>query len=145
MLLFGVHGIKQTSKVGRLKLFQSSQVSGRSKMIRRTFALAGSTFLCLWVSVAAAGGQKGAKAGDPAKGKEVFEQCAMCHNVDSPEKKMGPSLQGLFKRKTLQNGKPVNDGTVTAQINEGGNGMPAYSDTLSADDKKNVLAYLHTL
>ena len=38
------------------------------------------------------------KAGDAAKGKETFEQCAVCHNVDSPEKKMGPSLQGLFKR-----------------------------------------------
>ena len=114
-------------------------------MIRRTFALAGSTFLCLLFSLAVASGQKGAKAGDPAKGKEVFEQCAMCHNVDSPEKKMGPSLQGLFKRKTLQNGKPVNDANVMTQINEGGNGMPAYSDTLSADDKANVLAYLHTL
>jgi cytochrome c len=113
-------------------------------MIRRTFALAGSSFFCLLLSIGIAVGQKG-KAGDPAKGKEVFEQCAMCHNVDSPEKKMGPSLQGLFKRKTLQNGKPVNDQTVLAQINEGGNGMPAYSDTLSADDKANVLAYLHTL
>ncbi len=58
---------------------------------------------------------------------------------------MGPSLKGLFKRKTLQNGKPVNDANVLAQINNGGNGMPAYGDMLSADDKANVLAYLHTL
>ena len=31
----------------------------------------------------------GAK-GDAAKGKQVFEQCAVCHNADSDEKKMGP-------------------------------------------------------
>jgi cytochrome c2 len=85
------------------------------------------------------------KAGDAAKGKEVFEQCQVCHNVDTDEKKMGPSLKGLFKRKTLQNGKPVNDANVLAQINAGGNGMPAYGDMLSADDKANLLAYLHTL
>src|SRR5579872_2189732 len=85
------------------------------------------------------------KTGDAAKGKETFEQCAVCHNVDTDEKKMGPSLKGLFKRKTLQSGKPVNDENVLGQINAGGNGMPAYGDMLSADDKANILAYLHTL
>jgi mono/diheme cytochrome c family protein len=113
-------------------------------MIRRTFGIGGSFLLMGIVAAGMLGAQKG-KAGDAAKGKEVFEQCAMCHNVDSPEKKMGPSLQGLFKRKTLQNGKPVNDENVLAQINNGGNGMPPYNDMLSSDDKANVLAYLHTL
>jgi mono/diheme cytochrome c family protein len=94
-------------------------------------------------SAGAAYGQD--KKGDAAKGKEAFEQCSVCHNVDSPEKKMGPSLQGLFKRKTLASGKPVNDANVLNQINNGGNGMPAYADMLSADDKANLLAYLHTL
>jgi mono/diheme cytochrome c family protein len=87
----------------------------------------------------------GADKGDPAKGKETFEQCAICHNVDTDEKKMGPSLKGLFKHKTLASGKPVTDENVMAQINNGGNGMPAYSDMLSAEEKANVLAYLHTL
>ncbi len=36
----------------------------------------------------------------------------MCHNVDTDEKKMGPSLKGLFKHKTLKSGKPVNDANV---------------------------------
>jgi cytochrome c len=85
------------------------------------------------------------KKGDADKGKQVFEQCSVCHNVDSPEKKMGPSLQGLFKKKTLTSGKPVTDENVLAQINNGGNGMPAYADMLSADDKANLLAYLHTI
>ena len=110
-------------------------------MIQRILAVAG----CAAVSVALTGVLGAAQKGDAAKGKEAFEQCSICHNVDSPEKKMGPSLQGLFKRKTLQNGKPVNDANVLAQINNGGNGMPAYADILSADDKANLLAYLHTL
>lgn len=94
-------------------------------------------------SAGAAFGQD--KKGDAEKGKAVFEQCSVCHNVDSPEKKMGPSLQGLFKKKTLSNGKPATDAGVLAQINNGGNGMPAYADMLSAEDKANLLAYLHTI
>lgn len=113
-------------------------------MIRRGFAFAASILFCLVLAVELAPAQKGSK-GDAAKGKDLFEQCALCHNVDSPEKKMGPSLQGLFKKKALQNGKPVTDANVLAQINAGGNGMPPYADQLSADDKANLLAYLHTL
>ncbi len=89
--------------------------------------------------------QKSAQHGNVAKGKEAFEQCAICHSVDTNEKKLGPSLKGLFKRAKLQNGKPVNNATVLAQINDGGNGMPGYADILSADDKANIMAYLHTL
>jgi cytochrome c len=115
-------------------------------MVRQKFFAVSSVILCaaaLAISVSAA--PKGAGKADVAKGKDAFEQCAICHNVDNDEKKMGPSLKGLFKRKTLSNGKPVNDANVLAQINAGGNGMPAYSDMLSADDKANIMAYLHTL
>jgi len=88
--------------------------------------------------------QKG--AGDAAKGKEVFEQCSVCHNSDSTEVKMGPGLKGLFKKgKMTSTGKPVNDANVLGKINEGGNGMPAYKDILSDADKANVIAYLKTL
>jgi cytochrome c2 len=74
--------------------------------------------------------------GDAAKGKEVFEQCSVCHNADSAERKMGPGLKGLYKKAKMDsNGK----------IDEGGNGMPAYKDMLSADEKANLLAYLRTL
>ncbi len=113
-------------------------------MMRKTLGFATGVAFCAAFTVGVSAGQKGGK-GDAAKGKETFEQCAICHNVDSPEKKMGPSLQGVFKRKTLQNGKPATDAGVLSQINNGGNGMPAYGDQLSADDKANVLAYLHTL
>ncbi len=116
-------------------------------MMKRVLAIAGSVAVCATVAISLTSGQKanGQGSGNAAKGKEAFEQCAICHNVDSPEKKMGPSLQGLFKRKTLTNGKPVNNANVLAQINAGGNGMPAYADILSADDKANLIAYLHTL
>lgn len=83
--------------------------------------------------------------GDAAKGKETFEACAVCHNVDTDERKMGPSLKGLFKRDKLVNGKKVTDENVKALINAGGNGMPSYQDILSDDDKDNVIAYLKTL
>jgi cytochrome c len=85
------------------------------------------------------------KEGDAAKGKELFEQCGVCHNADSEEKKMGPGLKGLFKRAKLTNGKPVNEANVRAVINAGGNGMPAYESILSDEEKDNVIAYLKTL
>lgn len=89
--------------------------------------------------------QEKAKGGDPEKGKEVFEQCGVCHNADSVEKKMGPGLKGLFKREKLKNGKKVTDANVMAIINAGGNGMPAYEEMLSQEERDNVLAYLKTL
>jgi cytochrome c len=84
-------------------------------------------------------------AGDPAKGKEVFEQCSVCHNADTDEKKIGPSLKGLFKKDKLVNGKKVTEENVREFINNGGNGMPSYADMLSKEDKDNVIAYLKTL
>ncbi len=86
-----------------------------------------------------------AKKGDPAKGKEVFQQCTPCHNADSTEKKMGPGLKGLYAKDKLNNGKKVTDESVRAQIDEGGNGMPAYKEMLSEDERDNLIAYLKTL
>ena len=92
-----------------------------------------------------AGSNLYAQKGDAAKGKEVFEQCSVCHNSDSAEVKMGPGLKGLFKKGKLSSGKPANDAGVLQQINEGGNGMPAYKDILSDPEKTNLIAYLKTL
>jgi cytochrome c2 len=84
-------------------------------------------------------------SGDAAEGKKVFEQCAVCHNTDTDEKKVGPSLKGLFARKKLVNGKSVTDENVLTQINKGGGGMPPFSDKLSQEEKDNLIAYLRTL
>jgi len=104
-----------------------------------------SAFLVLTAATACLGQKKGGKAPDAAKGKDVFQQCAVCHNVATEEKKVGPGLKGLFKRAKLASGKKPSDQTVLARINEGGGGMPSYKDMLSEEEKANVLAYLKTL
>jgi len=83
--------------------------------------------------------------GDAAKGKEVFQQCGVCHNADNTDKKMGPGLKGFFKKDKLANGKKLNDANVRARIDEGGNGMPAYKDMLTDSEKDDLIAYLKTL
>lgn len=89
--------------------------------------------------------QDKAKPGDAKKGKDVFDQCSVCHNADSTETKVGPGLKGLFKMDKLVNGKPANEANVRDLINNGGNGMPAYADQLSDQDKNDLIAYLKTL
>ena len=85
-------------------------------------------------------------AGDPKKGKAVFEEnCSMCHESASMEVKVGPGLKGLFKRAKLQSGKPVNDANVLSTINNGGDTMPPFADALKPADKDNVIAFLKTL
>ncbi len=101
--------------------------------------------VCATALLAGTAARAAEKAGDAAKGKEVFEQCGVCHNVDSDEKKMGPSLKGLFKKEKLKNGKKVTEANVKALINAGGNGMPAYADMLSDQERTDLLAYLQTI
>ena len=85
------------------------------------------------------------KKGDAEKGKEVFQQCGVCHNADSTEKKMGPGLKGLFQNEKMNNGKKPTEANVRAKIDEGGNGMPSYKEMLSDDEKNDLIAYLKTL
>ena len=101
--------------------------------------------MVLAMALAAASTAAFAQKGNAAKGKEVFDQCGVCHNADSAEKKIGPGLKGLFKRDKLVNGKPVNDANVRAKIDEGGNGMPPYKDMLSDKEKDDLIAYLKKL
>jgi len=99
--------------------------------------------IAMTVSLAPAFAQK---AGDAAKGKEVFEQCGVCHNHDSDEKKMGPGLKGLFKKATFVDGKtkPTED-NVRKKVDQGGNGMPAYEEMLEKKEKDDLIAFLKTL
>ena len=95
------------------------------------------------MSVVAFGAAK--SKGDAARGKVVFQQCAMCHRPDSAEKKIGPGLKGLFQKAKLLNGKKVTEQSVRAQIDAGGNGMPPYKDMLSDQEKDDVVAFLKML
>jgi mono/diheme cytochrome c family protein len=86
------------------------------------------------------------KKGDAAKGKAVFEDnCAVCHNADSTEKKMGPGLKGEMKKAKMANGKLPTEANIRALIKDGGNGMPAMADQLSDEERDNVFAYVKTL
>jgi len=94
----------------------------------------------------AAGSSSAFAAGSASKGKEVFDQCSVCHNADSDEKKIGPGLKGLFKKGKLEStGKAPTEASVRGKIDEGGNGMPAYKDILSDQEKMDLIAYLKTL
>lgn len=89
-----------------------------------------------------------AEEGVPAKGKATFEEkCSACHEIATAEQKMGPSLKGLFKKAKMQNGAKPSDATVLKVINEGGNGMPPYSEDpdMTEARKNDVIAFLKTL
>ncbi len=38
-------------------------------------------------------------AGDPAKGKRVFNKCRACHKIAAGKKSVGPNLNGFFGRR----------------------------------------------
>ena len=92
-----------------------------------------------------AGKKETAKAGDVAKGKELFEgKCMICHNTDSKDKKIGPGLQGVKDGK-LPSGKEAKHDVMLEQLNAGGNGMPAFKELLTDEEKEDVIAYVLTL
>ncbi len=95
---------------------------------------------------AAQASQKPAGKGSIAAGKTVFEQqCSLCHEAKSREKKMGPGLKSLYKRGKLMNGKPANDENVQAMVINGQNAMPPFKGLLTEEEIRNLLAYLKTL
>jgi mono/diheme cytochrome c family protein len=82
-----------------------------------------------------------------AAGRQIYDHhCDRCHEPYSMRGKKGPGLKGVFKNKYLSlSGLPANDERVTDIIRLGRNEMPAYSQTLNAQDLEDLLAYLHTL
>jgi mono/diheme cytochrome c family protein len=80
-------------------------------------------------------------------GRRIYDdRCDRCHEPYSTRGKKGPGLKGMFQNKYLSlSGLPANDERVTDIIRLGRNEMPAYSQTLNAQDIEDLLAYLHTL
>jgi len=81
-------------------------------------------------------------AGDSgaARGEIIYYyKCWMCHNKYT---KGAPYLKDLYKQSTLDSGEPVGDDTVTAQIKNGGPGMPAFHTSLTDADVADVVAYI---
>ena len=99
-----------------------------------------------------------ASAGDAALGAKVFNICKACHEISTPKKKVGPSLQGLIGRTAgtladfpysdaMKNSGIVwNADTLKAYLadpkgNIPGNKMP-FAGVKKPDDLENLLAYL---
>ena len=74
----------------------------------------------------------------------VLERCYICHYVDRAETKWAPSLKGIYQRqnRTLANGKPINDSTITEIITEGTANMPAFKHTLTPQQIQLILKFL---
>lgn len=76
--------------------------------------------------------------GHAARGQAAFRgYCAACHNADSRQRKVGPGLKGLFHWDS--------GAKIRAKIEAGGNGMPAFKDMLTGQEKDDLIAWLKTL
>ncbi len=88
----------------------------------------------------------GSAAAEIEKGKTIYNKhCAVCHFAASDAKKVGPGLKGLSKRGIFVDGKPVTDESLRAWIENGGKNMPGFKAALSAEQARNLIAYLKTL
>jgi mono/diheme cytochrome c family protein len=79
-------------------------------------------------------------------GHAVFQaRCGVCHYDRQNGPLHGPSLMGMFKQEYLPSGAPANDDRVMATIVLGRGMMPAMGRTMDAQEREDLLAYLHTL
>jgi cytochrome c2 len=99
-----------------------------------------------------------ARAGDAALGANVFKICKACHEISTPKKKIGPSLQGVFERKAgtladfpysdaMKNSGIVwNADTLKAYLADPKGNIPgnkmAFVGVKKPDDLENLLAYM---
>src|ERR1700732_5484629 len=100
-------------------------------MIWKMTIIALVTVLEVRVAPAQAKGQRDNSASD---GQRLFRHCSGCHSAETGEKKVGPSLKGLFKKRDLLNGTPATEQNIRFKITKGGDGMPSYEQILSAKE-----------
>jgi mono/diheme cytochrome c family protein len=85
-------------------------------------------------------------AGDAARGKTAYQRnCAICHHSASSAKKIGPGLKGVYKQKTFADGRAVTDDNMRAWIEDGGEDMPQFKNTLKPQQILDLIAYMKTL
>jgi cytochrome c len=98
--------------------------------------------------------------GDAAAGKQVFARCAACHSTKPGENKIGPSLAGVFGRKSgsepgynysaaLKAANIIWDAQTLdkflANPASDVHGTKMFINVSAASDRQNVIAYLKTL
>jgi cytochrome c len=99
-------------------------------------------------------------AGDAAAGQQVFTRCAACHSTAPGENKIGPSLAGVFGRKSgSEAGYSYSPALKAASITWDEHTLNEFLTNPAADvhgtkmfisvpdaaDRENVIAYLKTL
>ena len=82
-----------------------------------------------------------------AEGRKRYDNyCDRCHEPYSSRGKKGPSLKGVFKQQYLPvSGLPANDERVTEIVKFGRAKMEGFSQVMTDQQIKDLLAYLHTL
>jgi cytochrome c len=103
---------------------------------------------------------KAEAAGDAAAGEHVFVRCVVCHSAKAGENKIGPSLAGVFGRKSgSAPGYDYSPALKSAGITWDDQELDKYLtnppadvhgtkmviSVPSAEDRQNVIAYLKTL
>lgn len=99
-------------------------------------------------------------AGDAAAGKQVFARCSGCHSTTPGENKIGPSLAGVFGRKSgSEPGYNYSPALKAANITwdehtldqflanpaTDVHGTKMFVNLPQAADRENVISYLETL
>jgi mono/diheme cytochrome c family protein len=82
-----------------------------------------------------------------AEGRRLYDNyCDRCHEPYSSRGKKGPSMKGVFKQQYLSlSGLPANDERMTDIIKYGRAKMEGFSQVMTEQQVKDLLAYLHTL
>jgi cytochrome c len=99
-------------------------------------------------------------AGDAKAGQQVFARCAACHSTTPGDNKIGPSLAGLFGRKSgSEPGYNYSPALKAANITWDEHNLDQFLANPAADvhgtkmfisvpaaaDRQNVISYLETL
>jgi mono/diheme cytochrome c family protein len=89
----------------------------------------------------------GLSAAEPAIGRDLYrENCSVCHDIDKDKahsRKLGPSLNHLFKNPTLplSHAKPSRP-YVEVRIKFGGLLMPAFGKRLTPQEIETLIDYI---
>ena len=99
-------------------------------------------------------------AGEPTEGQKIFVRCAGCHSTVAGETKVGPSLAGVFGRKSgTETGFNYSPAIKSANITWDKNSLDKYLtnpaamvhgtrmfiNVPSAEDRQNLISYLESL